>query len=78
MSNQWKIARKEKIFVLKSKHICFKILTNRVSEFERKILEKDNVINFLTKRLANNNINPQDSPANTDKIRHNCRFGRVK
>ena len=55
------------------KDICFKILTNRVSELERQILEKDNVINFLTKQLANNNINHQDSPANTDKIRHNCR-----
>ena len=52
---------------------CFKILTNRVSELERQILEKDNVINFLTKQLANNNINHQDSPANTDKLRHNCR-----
>ena len=55
------------------KDICFKILTNQVSELERQILEKDNVINFLTKQLANNNINHQDSPANTDKIRHNCR-----
>ena len=55
------------------KDICFKILTNPVSELERQILEKDNVINFLTKQLANNNINHQDSPANTDKIRHNCR-----
>ena len=55
------------------KDICFKILTNRVSELERQILEKDNVINFLTKQLANNNINHQDSPANTDKIRHYCR-----
>ena len=33
------------------KDICFKILTNRVSELERQILEKDNVINFLTKQL---------------------------
>ena len=40
---------------------------------ERQILEKDNVINFLTKQLANNNINHQDSPANTDKLRRNCR-----
>ena len=55
------------------KDICFKILTNRVSELERQILEKDNAINFLTKQLANNNINHQDSPANTDKIRYNCR-----
>ena len=55
------------------KDICFKILTNRVSELERQILEKDNVINFLTKQFANNNINQQDSPARTDKIRHNCR-----
>ena len=55
------------------KDICFKILTNRVSEMERQILEKDNVINFLTKELANNNINHQDSPANTDKLRHNCK-----
>ena len=59
--------------------ICFKILTNRVSELERQILEKDNVINFLTKQLANNNINHQDSPADADKLRHNCRiFRRVK
>ena len=55
------------------KDICFEILTNRVSELERQILEKDNVINFLTKQLANNNIDHQDSPANTDKLRHNCR-----
>ena len=59
------------------KYICnkniFEILTNRVSELERQILEKDNVINFLTKQLANNNINHQDSPANTNKLRHNCR-----
>ena len=55
------------------KDICFKILTNRVSELERQILEKDNVSNFLTKQLANNNINHQDSPANTDKLRQNCR-----
>ena len=48
------------------KNICFTILTNRVSELERQILEKDNVINFLTKQLVNNNINHQDSPANTD------------
>ena len=54
------------------KDICFKILTNQVSKLERQILEKDNVINFLTKQLANNNINYQDSPANTDKLRHNC------
>ena len=39
------------------KDICFKILTNRVSEMERQILQKYNVINFLTKQLANNNIN---------------------
>ena len=57
----------------KEKDICFKILTNQVSELERQILEKDNVINFLTKQLANNNINHQDSPANTDKLRRNCR-----
>ena len=57
----------------KEKYICFKILTNRVSELERQILEKDNVLNFLTKQFANNNINHQDSPANTDKLRHNCR-----
>ena len=56
------------------KDICFKILTNRVSELERQILEKHNVINFLTKQLANNNINHQHSPANTDKLRHNCRY----
>ena len=55
------------------KYICFKILTNRISELERQILEKDNVINFLTKQLANNNINHQDSPANANKLRHNCR-----
>ena len=55
------------------KDICFEILTNRVSELERQILEKDNVINFLTKQLANNNINHQDSPADADKLRHNCR-----
>ena len=55
------------------KDICFTILTNRVSELERQILEKDNVINFLTKQLANNNINHQDSPADADKLRHNCR-----
>ena len=55
------------------KDICFKILTNQVSELERQILEKDNVINFLTKQLANNNINHQVSPANTDKLGHNCR-----
>ena len=36
------------------KDICFKILTNQVSELKRQILEKDNVINFLTKQLANN------------------------
>ena len=63
MSHQWKIAR----------NICFKILTNRVSELERQIVEKDNVINFLTKQLGNNNINHQDSLANTDKLRRNCR-----
>ena len=40
---------------------------------ERKILEKDNVISFLTNKLANNNINHQDSPTNADKLRHNCR-----
>ena len=50
------------------KYICFKILTNQVSELEKQIF-----ISFLTKQLANNNINHQDSPANTDKIRHNCR-----
>ena len=50
------------------KDICFKMLTNRVSKLEKEILEKDNVINFLTKQLASNNINHQDSPANTDKI----------
>ena len=55
------------------KDICFKILTNRVSELERQILEKDNVINFLTKQLANNNKNHQDSPANTDKLQHHYR-----
>ena len=66
MSNQWKIASEEK-------DICFKILRNRVSELERQISEKDNVINFLTKKLVNNNINHQGSPANTDKLRHNCR-----
>ena len=55
------------------KDICFKILTNRVSELERQILEKDNVINFLTKQAGNNNINHQDPPANTDKLRHNFR-----
>ena len=55
------------------KDIRFKTLTNRVSELERQILEKDNVINFLTKQLPNNNINHQDSPANTDKLGHNCR-----
>ena len=55
------------------KDICFKILTNQVSELERQILEKDNVINFLTKQLPSNNINHQDSPTNTDKIRHICR-----
>ena len=55
------------------KYICFKILTNRVSELERQILEKDNVINFLRKQLANDNINHQYSPANTDKLGHNCR-----
>ena len=43
------------------KYICFKILTNRVSELERQILEKNNVINFLKKQLANNIINHQDS-----------------
>ena len=42
-------------------------------ELERQILGKDNVINFLTRQLANNNINHQDSPANTDKIQHDCR-----
>ena len=55
------------------KDIYFKILTNRVSELERQILEKDNVINFLTKQLANNNKNHQDSPANTDKLQHHYR-----
>ena len=50
------------------KYICFKILTNQVSELEKQIF-----ISFLTKQLANNNINHQDSPANTDKIRYNCR-----
>ena len=55
------------------KDICFKILTNPVSELERQILEKDNVINFLTKQFAINKINHHDSPANTDKIRYNCR-----
>ena len=55
------------------KYICFKILTNQVSELENQIFEKDNLISFLTKHLANNNINHQDSPANTDKIRYNCR-----
>ena len=55
------------------KDICFKILTNQVSELERQILEKDNVINFLTKQLPSNDINHQDSPTNTDKIRHICR-----
>ena len=55
------------------KYLCLKILTNRVSELERQIFEKDNVINFLTKQLANNNINRKDSPANKNKIRHNCK-----
>ena len=55
------------------KYICFKILTAQVSELENQIFEKDNVISFLTKHLANNNINHQDSPANTDKTRYNCR-----
>ena len=55
------------------KDICFKTLTNRVSELERQILEKDNVINFLAKQLANNSINHQDSPPNIDKLRYNCR-----
>ena len=27
----------------------------------------------MQKQFANNNINHQDSPANTDKLRHNCR-----
>ena len=40
------------------KDICFKILTNRVSELERQMLEKDNVNNFLTKQLASNNKSP--------------------
>ena len=63
----------------KEKDICFKILANRLSELERQILEKDNVINFLTKQLANKNINHQDSAANTDILRHNCRnFKRSK
>ena len=35
------------------KDVCFKILTNQVSVLERQILEKDNVINYLTKQLAN-------------------------
>ena len=64
MSNQWKIAGKKKIFVLKSYQIDL--------ELERQILEKDNVINFLRKQLASNNINHQDSPNNTVKKRHNC------
>ena len=50
-----------------------KLSDYNLNKLERQILEKDIVISFLTKQLANNNINHQDSPANTDKIRYNCR-----
>ena len=52
---------------------CLNLSKNRISELERRIIEKDAVINFLCNQLVNKNLNG-DSGVNKTFNDHNNSF----